>query len=60
MDDDSFTLGDAMSVAVGTFIEQCGKMAEENWCPAQVDMLERLFGAVLHGVKYDEWEREDD
>lgn len=41
---------------LATFIVQCGKMAEENWCPSQIDMLERLFGAVLHGVPYAEWE----
>lgn len=41
--------------AVGKFIAQCGEMAEANWCPSQVDMLERLFGAVLHGVPYPEW-----
>lgn len=47
------------NVAVGMFISQCGEMAEQNWCTSQVEMLERLFGAVLHGCKYDEWERED-
>ena len=41
---------------VGEFINQCGAMAEENWLLSQVEMLERLFGAVLHGCKYDEWE----
>ena len=39
-----------------SFICDCGNMAEENWCPSQVDMLERLFGAVLKGVPYAEWE----
>ena len=47
---------DKMSGLVGEFINQCAAMAEENWCPSQVDMLERLFGAVLRGCKYDEWE----
>ena len=42
--EDIMTVG---SEAVGLFIEQCGEMAEENWCPAQVDMLERLFGSVI-------------
>lgn len=45
-----------MSGLVGEFINQCGAMAEENWLPSQVEMLERLFGAVLNGCKYDEWE----
>lgn len=44
---------------LGTFIVQCGTMAEENWCPSQVDMLERLFGAVLKGVPYAEWEPDE-
>lgn len=44
---------------LATFIVQCGTMAEENWCPSQVDMLERLFGAVLKGVPYDEWEPDE-
>ena len=47
---------DKMSGLVGEFINQCGAMAEENWLPSQVEMLERLFGAVLNGCKYDEWE----
>ena len=38
------------------FIGQCGEMAEKNWCPAQVEMLTRLFGAVLKGVEYADWE----
>ena len=46
---------DKMSGLVGEFINQCGAMAEENWLLSQVEMLERLFGAVLHGCKYDEW-----
>lgn len=41
------------------FVEECKKMAEENWCPAQVDMLKRLFGAVIEGVAYDEWRPEE-
>lgn len=41
---------------LASFIGQCGGMAEENWCPSQVDMLKRLFGAVLEGVSYAEWE----
>lgn len=35
--------------AVGYFIKQCGEMAEANWCPEHVDMLERLFDKVLKG-----------
>lgn len=50
---------DDMASAVGLFIAQCGEMAEKNWCPAQVDMLERLFGAVLKGVEYSEWRNDD-
>lgn len=38
--------------AVGLFIKQCGEMAEANWCPEQVDMLERLFDKVLKGEPY--------
>ena len=44
---------------LASFIGQCVSMAEENWCPSQVDMLERLFGAVLKGVPYDEWEPDE-
>lgn len=29
-------------------------MAKENWCPAHVKMLERVFVAVCYGLKYDE------
>ena len=38
--------------AVGLFIKQCGEMAEANWCPEHVDMLERLFDKVLKGKPY--------
>lgn len=38
--------------AVGFFIKQCGEMAEANWCPEHVDMLERLFDKVLKGKPY--------
>ena len=38
--------------AVGFFIKQCGEMAEANWCPEQVNMLERLFDKVLKGEPY--------
>lgn len=37
---------------VGFFIKQCGEMAEANWCPEHVDMLERLFDKVLKGEPY--------
>lgn len=40
------------------FMEKCMEMAKENWCPAQVEMLERLFGATIHMVDYDKWEKE--
>lgn len=49
---------DEMMSAVGLFIVQCGEMAEKNWCTSQVDMLHRLFGAVLSGKEYAEWEPE--
>ena len=38
--------------AVQEFIRQCGEMAEANWCPSQVEMLERLFKKVLAGEPY--------
>lgn len=28
------------------FMQDCRKMAQENWCPSQVEMLDRLFKAV--------------
>lgn len=34
------------------FINECGKMAEANWCQEHVDMLERLFDKVLHNEPY--------
>lgn len=49
---------DDMMTAVGIFITQAGEMAEKNWCTSQVDMLHRLFGAVLSGKEYAEWEPE--
>ena len=45
--------------AVGFFIKQCGEMAEANWCPEQVDMLERLFDKVLKGEPYAEASEEE-
>lgn len=42
------------------FIAECEDVAEKNWCPAQIDMLERLFGAVIQGVAYSQWERPDE
>lgn len=45
--------------AVGLFIKQCGEMAEANWCPEQVNMLERLFSKVLKGEPYAEAPEEE-
>lgn len=45
--------------AVGLFIKQCGEMAEANWCPEQVNMLERLFDKVLKGEPYAEAPEEE-
>lgn len=45
--------------AVGHFIKQCGEMAEANWCPEHVDMLERLFDKVLKGEQYAEAPEEE-
>ncbi len=45
--------------AVGLFIKQCGEMAEANWCPEHVDMLERLFDKVLKGKPYAEAPEEE-
>lgn len=36
------------------FMQDCRKMAQENWCPSQVEMLDRLFKAVSLDKKYDE------
>ncbi|MCQ2087953.1 MAG: hypothetical protein MJZ37_07855 [Bacilli bacterium] len=36
------------------FMKDCRKMAQENWCPSQVEMLDRLFEAVSLDKKYDE------
>lgn len=38
--------------AVEEFINQCGEMAEANWCSGQVEMLIKLFNAVLKGEPY--------
>lgn len=38
--------------AIGEFINQCGEMAEANWCSSQTEMLQRLFNAVLRGEPY--------
>lgn len=51
-------LSEFIASSIGVFIDQCGKMAEENWCPSQVDMLKRLFGAVLKGYKYADYEED--
>ena len=45
---------------LSNFIEQCGEMAEKNWCPEQVEMLTRLFGAVIKGVEYADWDPEEE
>lgn len=45
--------------AVGQFIKQCGEMAEANWCPEHVEMLERLFDKVLKGEQYAEAPEEE-
>lgn len=37
---------------VTKFVNNCAAMAADNWCPAQVEMLERLFDAVLTGKPY--------
>lgn len=37
---------------LGKFINKCGKMAEANWCPDHVEMLDRLFHKVLHNEPY--------
>lgn len=40
--------------AVFKFTCDCADMAEANWCPSQVENLERLFNAVLKGEPYAE------
>jgi hypothetical protein len=40
--------------AISLFINQCCEMAEANWCPSQVEMLKRLFNAVLKNEPYAE------
>ena len=37
---------------LGLFIKQCCEMAEANWCPEHIEMLERLFHKVLHNEPY--------
>lgn len=39
---------------VTDFVKKCAEMAADNWCPAQVEMLERLFDSVLTGKPYAE------
>lgn len=39
---------------VSFFIKECEDMAEANWCPSQVQMLQRLFNAVLKNEPYAE------
>lgn len=34
------------------FVNQCKEMAEANWCPEQVEMLIKLFNAVLKREPY--------
>ena len=46
------TVHEEAADAVGQFIKQCGEMAEANWCPDHVAMLERLFDKVLHNEPY--------
>lgn len=36
------------------FLIQCDQMAKANWCPSQVEMLERLHNAVLERKPYAE------
>lgn len=46
--------------AVNLFIKQCGEMAEANWCPSHVEMLNSLFIAVLKNQKpYDKTPEEE-
>lgn len=49
---------DDMASAVALFISECCEMAEKNWCPAHIEMLKRLFGAVLTGVEYADYEED--
>ena len=53
------TVPEEAADAVGQFIKQCGEMAEANWCPEHVDMLERLFNKVLKGEQYAEAPEEE-
>jgi len=41
------------ATALQLFDTHCMQMAEQNWCPAQVKMLRRLFDAVSMGMDYD-------
>lgn len=50
---------EAMGLAVKWLVHDMMHMAKENWCPNQVEMLERLIGAVLENKKYDEWTKEE-
>lgn len=53
------TASELTADAVGRFIKQCGEMAQANWCPEHVDMLERLFDKVLKGEPYAEAPEEE-
>lgn len=53
------TVHEEAADAVGQFIKQCGEMAEANWCPEHVDMLEHLFDKVLKGEPYAEAPKEE-
>ena len=44
---------------VTNFVNNCANMAANNWCPAHVEMLERLFYAVLTGKPYAEQPEEE-
>lgn len=48
-----------MGLGLYKFIEDLEAAARANWCPAQVDMLERLVGSIIDNVPYDEWQRNE-
>lgn len=49
---ETVTIREVATTAITLFTNDCKEIAEKNWSKSQVEMLDRLFMAVVHGCEY--------
>lgn len=49
---DYIRITEVADILIQIYIDECMKVAKENWCDSQVEMLERLLECVRKGCEY--------